>query len=95
MPARRPVWWWVVFTFVLLLVLQTAVPLYIIFSEGLASGFDWAGFTGFTLGYIAGPLLFGCLGLLWRGRRGLGFCLVALGVFFALQGAGIVASVIA
>ncbi len=81
------------FTVVLLLVLQTAIPVYIIYSEGLASGFDWAGFVGFSLGSIAIPLLLGCLGLLWRKRRGLGFCLVALGVFFVLQGASLVSSV--
>jgi hypothetical protein len=86
------VWWWVLFTFVFLLVLQTALPLYIIFSEGLAQGFDWMGFIGFSLGLLAVPLVIGCLGLLWRSRRGLGYFLVSLAVFLLLTSANVVGS---
>ncbi len=84
--------WWVLFTFVLLLGLQTGIPLFIVFSQGLTSGFDWAGFIGFSLGSIAVPLVIGCLGLLWRSRRGLGYCLVAVSLFLILEAANLVAA---
>ncbi|MEJ6389070.1 hypothetical protein [Gymnodinialimonas ulvae] len=90
---RRPVAWWVLFTFVLLLTFQTAVPVYIVISQGLAPGFDWGGFIAASLGFIAIPMLLGCLGLVWRSRRGLGFCIVAVAVYFALEFARLTAAV--
>ncbi|MEX3014877.1 hypothetical protein [Gymnodinialimonas hymeniacidonis] len=89
---RRRTGWWVLFTFILLWGLQAGFPLYIILSEGVASGFDWAGFIGFSLGLIAIPLLLGCLGLLWRKRPGLGFFIVAFAAFVVLNSANIVAA---
>ncbi len=80
------------FTFILLWGLQAGFPLYIILTEGAGSGFDWAGFIGFSLGLIAIPMLFGCLGLLWRKRPGLGFFLVAFVAFLVLNTANIVAA---
>ena len=67
------------------------LPLYIVFREGLTQSFDWAGFIGFSLGLITVPLVIGCLGLLWRSRRGLGFFLVSLAAVLLLNSANIVA----
>ncbi len=65
----------------LLAVLQAGPSLWIVFSEGRAEGFDWAGYVGYQLGSLAVPLVVGCLGLIFRRNPGLGFFVVALSVF--------------
>lgn len=87
---RRPVAWWVLVTFVFLTVLQAGLPLYIVTTQNLWDGFDWAGFIGYTLGSIAVPMAVGCLGLLFRRRPGLAYFLVSVAVFvFATLGSAV------
>uniref|UniRef100_A0A975TX48 Uncharacterized protein n=1 Tax=Gymnodinialimonas phycosphaerae TaxID=2841589 RepID=A0A975TX48_9RHOB len=74
--------WWVLVTFVCLMTLQTGPVLYIAVEQDRLAGFDWAGFTGYSLGYVAVPMAVGCLGLLYRRRAGPAFFLVSVVVFF-------------
>lgn len=62
-------------------VVQVAPSLYIIFQRGIASRFDWAGYVAYQLGSLSVPLAIGCLGLLFRRNRGLGFCILSVVAF--------------
>lgn len=70
-----------IFTIILLAVAQAGPSLWIVFSRGLAPSFDWLGYSIFQAGSLAVPLAAGCLGLLFRRNRGLGYFLVAITVF--------------
>ncbi|HID66867.1 MAG TPA: hypothetical protein EYP31_00995 [Roseibacterium sp.] len=71
--------------FVILLGFQSGPTLLLVFSDGVADVFDWAGFTGYSLGSVFIPMVFGCLGLLFRRNRGAGFFVVSFLVFFTAE----------
>jgi hypothetical protein len=72
---------WVVATIVLLVILQAGPSLYIVASRGIGASFNWAGYIGYQMGSLVIPLAVGCLGLLFRPNRGLGFFVAALAMF--------------
>ncbi|WP_166486141.1 hypothetical protein [Jannaschia sp. CCS1] len=72
-------WIWVTIT--VIAVVQVAPSLFIVFQRGIAGSFDWIGYIIFQLGTLIVPLAIGCLGLLFRRNRGLGFFIVSVLAF--------------
>lgn len=60
---------------------QITPSLLIVFQRGIAGSFDWRGYVIFQLGTLFVPLAIGCLGLLFRRNRGIGFCVVSVLAF--------------
>jgi len=87
---RFGVAWWILFTTFLILILQMGPGVIYVVSQGIAPAFDWAGFIGFSLGSAILPLVVGLVGLVWRRRPGLGYCLVAVLTFLTFEVAAIV-----
>lgn len=72
---------WVSVTIAFLAVLQFGPSLAIIVQRDMLGHMDWAGYIGYQLGSLFVPLVIGCLGLLFRRNRGLGYFVVSLIVF--------------
>lgn len=89
-PRKRRTGRWIWITIAVIAVLQIGPSLFIVFSRDLANQFDWVGYIAFQLGGLVIPLALGCLGLLFRPNRGLGYFIVAFLVFlFATFGSTI------
>ncbi|WP_341861900.1 hypothetical protein [Gymnodinialimonas sp. 57CJ19] len=81
-PSKKPrTSLWVGVTIAFLAVLQFGPSLAIIVQRDMMGQMDWAGYIGYQLGSLFVPLVIGCLGLLFRRNRGLGYFVVSFMVF--------------
>lgn len=80
-PRNRRTGRWVFITVVVIAVLQFGPSLSIIISRQIAGEFNWAGYISYQIGSMVVPLVVGCLGLLFRRNRGLGYFIASILVF--------------